>query len=134
MSESAILTCMDMIVRTQSICDLSLKFRATSVFETPDSSMYPVERTEDRGRLCLKHSCYTVPLNSGNLSWKDAQDICSKSHGSLASINTAEEWELITRNGLVSGEDVNITLLPLAGVQMLYIGYRTTTVRFCRSA
>ena len=126
--ESAIWSCMDMIVDTYSLCDMRLQFRASVVSEISDA--YQVGIKNDSRTLCLKNSCYIVPAQSERLSWKDAHDMCRKSSSSLASINTEEEWELITRNGLVSGNAVNITLLPLAGVHMFYIGYRSTVSFF----
>ncbi len=123
--ESAILSCMDMIVDAHSLCDMSLQFRASLMSKNLAKTGSQVEIEDDSRILCLKSSCYIVPLESETLSWMDAQDMCRKSNSSLTSINTVEEWELMTRNGLVSGEYDNITLLPLAGVQMFYIGYHT---------
>ena len=128
--ESAINSCMDMIVDTHSLCNMRLQFRASLMSESLVEAGGQVQTKDDTRTLCLKSSCYRVPVESGTLSWKNAQNICRKNNSSLASINTAEEWALITRNGLVSNQDFNITLLPLAGVQIFYIGYRTTVSFF----
>ncbi len=85
--ESAIYSCMDMIVDTYSLCDMRLQFRASLMFEISDSAIYKVDTKHDTKTLCLKGSCYRVPVASDSLSWTDAHDICRKSNSSLTSIN-----------------------------------------------
>ena len=124
-SESYITTCMDMVVAIKSLCDMRLTYRASLIDEDLSGNSHTVESNGYQKSLCLSNTCYTVPTGGAKLSWTDAQQMCKNQNSSLASINTAEDWKLITRNALISGKRVNITLLPVSGVQIFYIGYRT---------
>ncbi len=133
-SESFISTCMDMEVTHRSLHGMRLTYRASLITEDLSGNLHTIETMGYRKtietlgyqkRLCLLHTCYTVPIGGANLSWTDAQQICKSQNSSLASINTAEDWKIITRNPLTTRHLGNISLLPVSGAQMFYIGYQT---------
>ena len=122
---SGIESCMDMIVDATTLCHMRLTYRASLTSGDFEGRLPKIETTGNWNRLCLDNAYYSVPTQAGYLSWSDAQDLCRKDNGNLASISTEEEWKLISRNGLIGGNGINTTLLPVAGIRMFYIGYRT---------
>ena len=124
-NQSGIFTCMDMIVHTKAMCNMTLTYLASLIPIHLDDRSLTVEKTGSWKRLCLPNACYSVPVRPGYWSWMDAQELCESIDSNLASINTEEDWKTISRNGLISGNDINSTLLPVLGIQICYIGYRT---------
>ncbi len=124
---SYISTCMDMAVDAKAFCNMKVMYHASLISEVviSQTQALQVESVRNMKRLCLPNGCYTVPTRTTTMSWIDAEKLCKNQNSSLAGINTEEEWKLITRNSLIHKHGGNITLLPVTGVQMFYIGYRT---------
>ena len=131
-SECYIRTCIDMEVIHRSLYEIRLTYVASLITEDLSSNSHTIETLEYRKRLCLLNTCYTVPTGrTKNLSWTDAQQICKGQNSSLASINTAKDWRIITINPLITRHLGDISLLPLSGVKMCYIGYQTKVSEGC---
>ncbi len=50
---------------------------------------------QDWHQVCLKHTCYTMPLTPKTITWNDAKDECEKNNSFLLSVNSDSEWTML---------------------------------------
>ena len=124
--DSNVYACVDMSVVAKSICNMKVIYHASLIAEdaTSHGHALEVEKLRNMTRFCLPNVCYTVPTRSATISWIDAKRACKNQNSSLVSINTEEEWRLITRSSLMDTSG-GISFLPMTGGKMFYIGYHT---------
>ncbi len=50
---------------------------------------------QDWDQVCLKHTCYTMPLAPKTITWNDAKDECEKNNSFLLSVSSDSEWTML---------------------------------------
>ena len=77
---------------------------------------------EDQREVCIGSSCYVTPSISQPLSWVDADLACQQRGGVLVSINSEQEWNILTRPHVT--ENGTSLFVQARHAQLYYIGLR----------
>ncbi len=77
---------------------------------------------EDQLEVCIGSSCYVTPFISQPLSWVSAERACQQRGGVLVSINSEQEWNILTRPHVT--ENGRSLLIQALHAQLYYIGLR----------
>ena len=102
-----------MAVFKRMVCDIKLFYRATLIGSSSNfrnGDVYPTEH-----KICRNEACYMFPNTISMISWKDAQAVCEDMGGNLVSVNSDDEWRLLTSTSFIHSDSR----------QLLYIGYHS---------
>ncbi len=121
MPKSAIETCTEIHIYPSSfLCwNVKLEFYA-HVFPLNEQSS-PGYGVDDIG-VCIGPSCNVTPSILQPLTWIEADCACQQRGGVLVSINSEQEWSILTRPHLI--ENRTMPLVQTLHAQVYYIGLR----------
>ncbi len=119
MAKSGVETCVEVHIYLDSFpCkEVKVQFHARHFRLHQQSSM---RYDGDQKEVCIGSSCYVTPSILQSLSWVEADLACQQRGGSLVSINSEQEWNILTRPH--TAENMSTSLVQALPAQLYYIG------------
>ena len=104
--------------------DIKVEFYAQ---DFPWNQRGSLRHKKDQREICIGSSCYVTPSILKPLAWVEADEACQQKGGVLGSINSEQEWNLLTRphvtdNGMSS-------LVQTQEAQLYYIGLSMKVIK-----
>ncbi len=121
MARSGVETCTEIHVHLESFLCRGVKvdFHAR-LFRLHQQSF--LRYGEDQREVCIGSSCYVTPSIRQPLAWVDAELACQQRGGVLVSINSEQDWDILTRPHVT--ENGTSSLVQAIQAQLFYIGLR----------